>query len=312
MVKKFLTYVYVTATISLMLFESIIFVILRSNPGTFHDGYTSLIVDKYRILQKTNDPKIIIVSGSSSAFGLNQYMLSEKTGYKVVNLGLHAGFGNGFCTELAKENIKEGDIVLLGYEYHWLEGFNLYDQSLIMTGIDDNVDLYKHIPLTHWHEFIGYIFKYASLKNSYEGSSGIYSRDSFDENAQMIVKRTYVMGSPFDARQYGTIDITGIDLSEEVVEYLMKLKKYIEDEGASVYFISPPILKQAVVCDYSEFARIKQQEESIIGIPYISNQIDYLFDDELMSNAIYHCSNEGEMVRTRLLIDDLRNAGIIE
>lgn len=37
----------------------------------------------------------------------------------VANLGLHAGFGHLFYAELAKANINEGDIVLLGYEYGW-------------------------------------------------------------------------------------------------------------------------------------------------------------------------------------------------
>lgn len=49
----------------------------------------------------------------------------------------------------------------------------------------------------------------------------------------------------------------------------------------------------------------------LIGIPYISNPEDYFFENELMSNSIYHCSSEGAIVRTQLLIQDLKNAGII-
>ena len=42
------------------------------------------------------------------------------------------------------------------------------------------------------------------------------------------------------------------------------------------------------------------------------NPEDYFFEDELMSNSIYHCSTEGEKIRTELLIEDLKQANVIE
>lgn len=310
--KRFAGYVFTIVILFLVVFEGIVLGILKCNPGTFHSNYTSLIVDKYRMLQKTDEPKIIIVSGSSSAFGLDQYLLEEETGYKVVNLGLHAGFGHLFCSELAKENINEGDIVLLGYEYGWEGGFESLGQQLIMTGIDDNIDLYKHIPPDKWKDFVGYLFSYAALKNRYEGANGIYSREAFDENGQMTMYREYEMNYSENAQAFGQVDLTNVWISEEAVEYLRDLKKYIEDRGADVYFIAPPVLKEAIVCDYSEFDQLKKLEEEEIGIPYISNPEDYFFEDELMSNALYHCSSEGEKVRTELLIDDMRRAAVID
>ncbi len=48
------------------------------------------------------------------------------------------------------------------------------------------------------------------------------------------------------------------------------------------------------------------------GIECISNQRDYVFPGELMYNATYHCNSEGEKVRTKLLIRDMKKAGIVE
>lgn len=116
---KFIKYIITTLIISVLLFEGVFWGIMVQKKDVFDSSYQNVIVDKYRALENTNERKIIMVSGSSSSFGLDQNMLEMETGYKVVNLGLHAGFGHLFYSELAKENINPGDIVLLGYEYGW-------------------------------------------------------------------------------------------------------------------------------------------------------------------------------------------------
>ena len=311
--KQYIKYMISVLVLFFIIFEAIIIAIICYPKDVFKSSYQSIIVDKYRILQETKSPKIIIISGSSSAFGLDQKMLEEKSGYNVVNLGLHAGFGHLFYSELAKENIDQGDIVLLGYEYGWQNGFDDLGQDLIMTGIDNNIDMYKHIPVSHWKDFVGYIFKYAETKNSYKGATGIYSREAFDrETAQMTMDRQYEMGEPYNEEVYGIVDITGAQISDNAVDYLREYKEYIESRGASVYFISPPTLKKAITCDYQEFQNLKEQEIDLIGIPYISNPEDYFFEDELMSNSAYHCSTEGEKKRTELLIRALRQANLIQ
>ena len=313
--KQYIKYLTAVLILAFVIFEVIIFAIICYPKDVFDSAYQNVIVDKYRILQNTESPKIIVVSGSSSAFGLDQELLEKESGYNVVNLGLHASFGHLFNSELAKENINRGDIVLLGYEYIWQDedGFESLGQDLIMTGIDDNIDIYKHIPVDHWKDFVGFIFKYAEKKYSFGGSSGIYSREAFDQQtAQMTMDRQYVMGVPYKKEAFGIIDITGVQISENSINYLSEYKKYVESRGANVYFISPPILKRAIACDYQEFENLKEQEIELIGIPYISNPEDYFFEDEYMSNSIYHCSTKGEKKRTELLIKDLRRADIIQ
>ena len=310
--RQYVKYLVTIALLTVLIFECIVIGIIKFPGGVFYPSYQNVIVDKYRILQNTNEPKIIVISGSSSSFGLDQKMLEEETGYKVANMGLHAGFGQLFYSELAKENIKKGDIVLFGYEYGWEHGFKMLGQDLIMSGIDDQLDMYKHIPVSHWRDFVGYIFKYAATKESYEGASGIYSREAFDsETGQMTMEREYEMDYPNNVDLYGKVDLGDVEIDEDVVEYLKEYKQLIEKKGASAYFIAPPVLKQAIVCSYDKFDELKQLEEEKIGIPFISDPKEYFYEDKLMSNALYHCSTEGEKIRTKMLIDDLKHAKVI-
>lgn len=309
--KKFIAYIGLIVIFAVIVFEAYVLGILLFPANKFHSSYQSLIQDKFRILIETNEPKIIMVSGSSSAFGLVQKDLEEASGYKVANLGLHAGFGHLFYSELAKANIDAGDIVLLGYEYGWQNGFEDMDLNLVMTGIDSDIKMYRYVPIDKWDDIIAYLPKYAETKNSYVDVTGQYSREAFDsETGQMIIPRDYNM--EWNAETYGTIDLTNVSISDNAISYLKDFKKYVEERGASVYFVAPPLIKDAVVCDYSEFENLKEQEEKLIGIPYISDPIEYIYPNTLMSNANYHCNSTGEKVRTNMLIDDLRNAGVIE
>ena len=315
---KYIKFMLTTLLLSLILFEAVVFGILIQKKGVFEPSYQSMIVDKYRILENTDEKKIIMIAGSSSAFGLDQELLEEQTGYKVANLGLHAGFGYLFTSELAKENINEGDIVLLGYEYDWVDNFAYWGQSLIMSGIDDNIDMYKLIPPGDWKEFVGYMFSYAAKKHSYGGSSGNYSRSAFSsENGQMTWPRYYAMSDYFEREStYGHISVLdnngNVSITDRSIEYLRDLKKYVEERGASIYFVSSPILYESVSCSVDDFLKLAELEEELVGIPYISDPRLYMFPIDLMADAVNHCNSEGQRVRTSILAEDLRLCGAIE
>lgn len=313
--KKYISYCLATLLLTAAIMAGIVLGIICFPQNVFYTGYQSLIQDKYRILCETNEPKIIIVSGSSSAFGLNQSMLEEASGYKVANLGLHAGFLPLFYTELSKENINPGDIVLLGYEYDWKNDpvFDYVGTDLIMSGIDNHIEMYLNVPIRKWPNFLGYIFEFAAVKNSYVPVGGIYSREAFDAvTGQMTMKRDETFEAYYQNPElHGFIDLGDAKISQYAIDYLSEYKEYVESCGATVYFVAPPVLIDSIICEHSEFDRLKEMEMEYIGIPYISNPTDYFFTADYMYNSIYHCNSAGEIRRTELLIADLQRAGVI-
>lgn len=314
--KKFIRFVLETVIICMIMVSLTFYGVIGYPENVFATSYQSTIQDKFQILKKTNVPKIIIVGGSNAAFGLDQQMLEEATGYKVVNLGLHAGFNQLFHSELSKANINQGDIILLAYEYSWCdEGqFETIGTELVMSGIDSDIELYKYMPAKTWPSILGYLGTFACKKNTFVPVEGQYSREAFDrDTGQMTFSREYNM-SDYRAQieLYGTVDLSNAAISDATVEYLKKYKLFIEQKGAEVYFVAPPLLRESITCSLDAFENIKKLEEEIIGIPYISNPKDYLYSETLMSNSIYHCNNRGEKERTRQLINDLYNAKVID
>lgn len=307
---KFVQYIGCTLICTIGMICLVFLGLVYSPQGTFSDSYQSVIQIKYDNLLETNEPKIIIVGGSSAGFGINEALLEKETGYKVVNLGLHAGFGGLFNTELAKANINAGDIVLLGYEYGWHnEGyFEKLKVDMVMSAIDHRIDMYRQIPLKNYPEVLGYLFTYAEQKRVYpKNAAGVYSRAAFNEKGQMIYNREKYVIEDYknNIDIYGAVNLSGISISQSSIKYLKRFKEFVKRRGAEVYFIAPPLLEDANACEFSDYQDLKSLEEDNIGIPYISDPVEYIFPEEYMFDTIYHCNNKGEMYRTKLLIKDL-------
>lgn len=281
-----------------------------SGKPTFEDTYQSVIQRKYEHLKGTNEKKIIIVGGSSAGFGIDASYLEEKTGHKVVNMGLYAGFGNLFNTEIIKENINKGDIVILAYEYTLNEDCfeSLGDIDAITTGVDNKLEIYKMLPLKTYKIILGNIINYAKKKYTYiPSSSGVYSSQSFDGKGNMIYKREKCVMENYkdNINIYGQVTKDKLKITKDNLNYLKELKKWIERKGASIYFSVPAVLKEAVLPNTSEFNYYKIKIEEA-GIDFISDPEEYLFDSQYMYDTIYHCNSKGERKRTELLYKDLK------
>lgn len=276
----------------------------------FSTSYQSVIQTKYDNLMNTEEPKIIIIGGSSAAFGIREEIIREETGYEVVNLGVHAGMGGLFNTEVAKANIDKGDVVLLGYEYGWGKPsyFQKLGIDLVMSSIDSRIDMYQVIPWRNYNEVFGYLFTYAGKKQHFAEPAGTYTRKSFDEKGEMILPRAGYVIEDYQSKIdiYGKITEADLMISEESREYLKEFKEYAEDRGASVYFISPPLLEDAYQDDKRCLAEFAENAQKQTEIPYITDPEDYIFPSRLMFDTIYHCNSEGELYRTELLIEDLK------
>lgn len=280
----------------------------------FHASYQSVIQDKYENLMNVQNPKIVLVGGSNLAFGIDEKLLSEKTGYPVVNLGLHAGFGGLFNSEIAKANIQEGDIILLGYEYGW-HGPGYYDSlgvDLIMSGIDSKIEMYRYIPLKKWPEVIVYLPEFCKKKAQYTAAEGTYSRSSFDEKSHMILQREFVF-TYYEERveTFGRLTLNNVSIAEDSKEYLQEFKEYVTEKGASIYFIAPPLYNKANNTEDSVFNELVELTKREVGIEYISNPLDYIYSEEYIFDTIYHCNSKGAVKRTEQLIEDMKENAII-
>src|SRR4051812_10915372 len=63
-------------------------------------------------------PKLLLVGGSATLFGVQAEMIESRLNYPTVNLGTHAGLGSAYMLHLVRRAARPGDTVVLAFEYN--------------------------------------------------------------------------------------------------------------------------------------------------------------------------------------------------
>ena len=302
--------------LSCVLFLAVAWAILGGE-AKFGDTYQSVIQRKYDQLIHTRGPKIVIIGGSNAGFGFDSVRMTEETGYPTINMGLHAGFGPLFNTEIAKNHIHEGDILLIAHEYGIKSSVfeKLGDIDLIMKGIDTRLEMYREIPLKNLPEILSKLFNFAVTKaEKTKTASGVYSSGSFDAYGNMVLERESCIIVDYENKQsiYGRVYGNSLLRPDDDLEYLVELREYVESRGASVYFLAPVLMAEAYEGTEQNLLDYAAEIQRRTGIEFICNPYDYVFPSEYMFDTIYHCNEKGEQLRTELVIRDLRAHGIVD
>jgi hypothetical protein len=72
---------------------------------------------KQMLASASAPPRLLIVGGSASLFGLSAREIEKQTGQRTLNLATHAALGAGYILDNAKKAARPGDTVLLVFEY---------------------------------------------------------------------------------------------------------------------------------------------------------------------------------------------------
>jgi hypothetical protein len=73
---------------------------------------------KLRRAASIQKPKLLLVGGSATLFGVQAELIEKTLSYPTVNMGTHAGLGIAYMLHLAKQAAKPGDTVVLAFEYN--------------------------------------------------------------------------------------------------------------------------------------------------------------------------------------------------
>lgn len=285
-------------------------------PPVYDNTFLGELSEKYDRLKGTDEPKIVIVAGSSSAFGLDSGMMSEKLGKEVVNFGLYANLGTKLMMDLSKENINSRDIIVLAPELN-AQTYSLYfNAETAAQALDGAAYMLKNIDGENRAALTGALWKFSGDKIKYALSgrlpenTGAYRKEFFNEYGDNTYDRPYSVltgyGNPI------TLDFNGSSDYDEYIEYVNDYVRYAEKRGATVYFSFPPMNEEAVR-DYNsdnDILAFYQKLVNDLDCKVISNIFDYILDPGYFYDSEFHLNNSGVTVRTVLLIDDIkREAG---
>ena len=279
-------------------------------PAQYTDLYNASILDKYERLVNIESPKVILVAGSNFAFGIDSRLIEENLNMEVVNLGHHAAIKPQFLMELSKNNIKEGDIVVLGLEYSAYYGGNS-DASTLLSTIENYPFLWRCVDNNDYLTIVKqYYSKYGIGKinkflNGGSPSEGIYSRSSFNDYGDIDFPKENVVRTEYAK----TVSINETLISKEMVDYINEYNKYILSKGGKLYITYPALDEQVIISTRDEISKYAVALESKLDAPIISEISDYIMPSKFFYDTDYHLNNSGTQIRTNKLIEDIKEWG---
>lgn len=281
-------------------------------PAQYDQSFLAGLALKYDLIKNESSPKLVIIGGSSAAFGLDTEMLEEHLPYEVVNFGLYATLGTKVMMDLASDYISEGDVVIVAPELD-AQTFSLYfnaqsvwqaaesDKS-ILTGVDS--DNMGDMLGGYWKYITG---KFSSYQKNAPDPTGVYSLSAIDKNGEIEYERPEnIMALGYDPNMMITLDDSLLD--SQFIDYVNEFAADCEKKGAVCYFSFSPTNKAAMAESNTEatilyfYDKLAKQLDCEI----ISNVNDCLYDQAYFYDTNFHLNDTGVIAHTITLIRDLK------
>jgi len=291
----------------------IIFITVEKLPDQYGNTYLAELDDKYDLLCKTEEKKIVFVGGSSLPFGLRSDLIEQELpDYKVVNFGLYATLGTKLMMDLSKSNINQGDIVILSPELSE-QTYSLYfNPESVLQACDGFTFKYKYLSLSNNIDLFYNYYKFAFDKINYSSKGtapdpvGIYRHDSFNEYGDIKVDRpNNIMNNGFDSTM--KIKTTDALLDKDFINYVNDYCEYVRSRKAKIYFNFSPCNELAIATSKAKRTEFQNMLNLNIECDLLSDLEDCIINYGYFYDTNFHLNSAGSIFYTNLLVNNIKS-----
>jgi hypothetical protein len=310
MVKLGLRMLFLLGLVSISILAIVALTFNRDSPKY---SYLSAITAKHDRLRATPSPRVIIIGGSSVAFGVDSARLQDELKMPVVNMGLHAGVGLRYMLSEVRGELRPGDIVIVSPEYAQFYGYldgreTLLDMLFVfprglsyITSGGQLLGLVEAVPVS-----VQDMFK-AKLEgivlNDPPRPSPVYHRAAFNAEGDVV---SHLDRPSQDSRK----DTSKLDPPFEVesIAVLNEFARFATSRNARVYFLFSAVTtgEYRRNTDAIQFVCEALHERTTLTLldtpPGAVYSEDYFFDTS------EHLNKQGREIRTGKLVADLAAA----
>ncbi len=284
-------------------------------PPQFDGTFVGALKYKVDRLEKTEGKKIVTVGGSAVAFGLkSEYIEEYFPDYTAVNLGTYADMGTSVMLDIAKANVREGDIYVICPEQDGQTLSTYYNAESFWQAADGRFSMLKYLSSDKAEPTAAAFLSFSGKKikaflNGGISVDGIYSSSSFNSYGDIEhAERDYnVMSLGYNPEQ--PVSFSKDVITDEFIEELNEFNLYAWKRGATVYYHFPPVNASAVtdstphtVNSYFDYLQDKL-DFAVIGDPNKA-----ILNEGWFYDTNFHLNDSGAYLFTKAFIEDLRLA----
>lgn len=277
------------------------------------NAYECAYPQKIGLVEKTPSPRIILIGGSTVAFGTDSKRMMDSLHCHVVNFGLNKGVGIRYLLDDCLQYIRQGDVVVLQIEYdNFFNGGNgnVRDLTQLLIATD-----WRNFSRLNWHQWsnalegvpaavignLNRLLKYP-IRKSWDKPSGggVFFKDGFNEYGDEVSHWKF---KGIGAKATGKKEERAVDA--DFLSWFAQILKQYESAGAKVMMV-PPV--DVTTCFKEEYNSSLETALKSIDRWYIVPPESMVLDDSCSYDGGAHVTREGVRQNTGHLIEILRQA----
>lgn len=283
------------------------------------NAYIATIIDKAKLLDSIPSPRLVLMSGSSMAFGVDSDTLEKILGLPVVNAALHFNFGSRYMTEELKTYLKKGDIVLITLEYMVTSEGKSEEQLIAadffppskkwihFSSITEQISAYSVHRLTDCRLMIGEALNDSRSKPiSIADTTSIFYRNCFSSKGDILCH----LNNPPTKVVYPALS-SEQDFTQQIKD-LNDFYEFAQKKGAKVLFTFPCLAQRSFEENSNVIKKLTDEISSQLKIPILGTPENALMDDALFYDNAYHPNAKGRAIFTNRLLELFENNGYLE
>jgi hypothetical protein len=276
------------------------------------------IIQKTTNARKHNEPKILIVAGSSALFGVNAKTIEHELNIPTINMAVSAGLQLNYILEQTKSVARPGDIILLPLEYSLYDDQGAPDSVLIDYVFSRDSVYLQQRPILEIAQFVfgaDIIRLTKGLKNKFVApdaySTSTYKSWTLNENGDETNNK-YEKSLPREAilRFVPLRQLThGIGKESKAWSILDSFVYWCRQHNIAILVTYPPILYNNAYFSSTTLKTITQIDQfwQKRGIKVLGKFDEVAYGPEYIYDTAYHLNDLGTKKRTKLLVDYLKD-----
>lgn len=292
---------FISVCASVGIFIGYIFTI----PDGLNENIAATLRYKIPLIQNTETPRIILVGGSSSPYGVNCSKIAEETGKNCICIGATAYLGKEIYFNILEDNTVPGDIVVLGFENNLLREKSV-DYNLIWQGAGNHKNVWKYVPLSYYPGLFTTTINYFQIRKMYSvyGQGDTYNKE-FGPLGDVTLERETLLEFGYLRQDMRRLDIYNI--SNKELDKINKFSQKMEERGVKVYFAYAPLDELCVTSSPQDIEEYNNYIRNYLTIPVVVPIDDALMAGEYFYNTNNHLTSEGADIYSDYLIKGLNN-----
>ena len=313
---KFFTRIILIALIPLLFIEGVKRIDLAFVPNS-RNTYLATIADKMHLLDSVPSPRLILMSGSSMAFGVDSDLLSKELEIPVVNASLHFKLGSRFMMDQLKSSINKGDIVLITLEYvttskgsceEKLMAADFYPPAknwIHFTSFSEEVGAYSVHRLTDFKLLMGEIWSGTRTRPiSIDDTTSVFFRKCFAKNGDLLGH----LNNP-QPKFYVPEISNEVEFSKQIKD-LNDFEAFAKQKGVTVFFTFPSYVESGFERNMPVIKKIEQQFRNDLKFSILGSPENSVMDNQFFYDNPFHLNAQGRKIFSSRLIQLLEQEGV--